>query len=377
MAEKQEEPMHISRRKLITTAAATAALYLADAPMQLFGRRSAHAAKGGRLKIGVIAPSHCALSLVHASLSGKFKKNGIDAEIAYLPDVQNIAKGLISGELAAGQIMSPVFYAINTGSGPFKGSETPLVTAQVGGTNGGVLVVGKDSSIKLPKDLSGKSIGVHSPLMVHSLLINALLKRNNIDPVKDVNTKVINMSDLVQALKDGKIEAFINPEPLGTVAITKGVGRELMVTKNLWPKHPCCVIAVRKDFYRGDPDTVEALYTSSLESGLTLNRVDTRDEALALVNKDSKPYSQIPLKTLQLAFLPGRSDFDPFPYKSFGKAVMIMMRDYKILAKTVDIDKVASDTVLSDLSRKVLGRLGGDPPRENNRQERIVGEIVV
>lgn len=372
----KNEKKGISRREFIKfTGLAAAATCLTNSPMSLFGGGNVFASQ--KIRIGVIAPSHCALPAIHAFITGNYKKNGINAEIVYRSDSQDVAKGIFNDELDAGQLVSPAFYAINAGSGPFKGMATSLITAQLGGTNGGVVVVGKGSSINVPKDLAGKKIGVHSPLMVHSLLINTLLKRNNLNPVKDVTTKVINMNDLIASLKEGEIDAFINPEPLGTIAITKEAGRELMLTKNLWFRHPCCLIAVRKDLYRKDPDMVKALYSSSMESGLLLNKVETRKEAIARIQKDSKPYSQIPLKTLHEAFLPGRSDFDPFPYQSSGKAVMMMMQDFNLLPKSVDIDRMVADTVMSDLSRQLLIGLGDTPPKENNRKEKIVGEIVI
>lgn len=372
----KNEKKGISRRDFIKfSGLAAAATCLTNSPASLFGGGTAFASR--KMKIGVIAPSHCALPAIHAFITGKYRKNGVDAEIVYLPDTLDIAKGIIREELDAGQLISPVFFAINAGNGPFKGTATSLITAQVGGTNGGVLVRGNDTSIRLPKDLAGKKIGVHSPLMVHSLLINTLLKRNKIDPAKDVSNKVVHMNDLIGSLKKGEIDAFINPEPLGTVAISKEAGVEMMLTKNLWFRHPCCLIAVRKDLYKNEPEMIKALYASSLESGLLLNRVETRKEALAIIQKDSKPYSQIPLKTLHEAFLPGRSDFDPFPYQSSGKAVMMMMQDFNLLPKSVDIDKMAADTLLSDLSRQLLTKLGDTPPKDNNRQEKIVGEIVV
>ncbi len=330
----------------------------------------------GRVRIGVIAPSHCALSLVHASLTARYKKNGIDAEIVYMPDALDIAKGLAKGDIQVGQLMSPIFYAMNAGSGPFKNASTALVTAQVGGTNGGVLVVDKVSEIKTPKDLAGQKIAVHSQLMIHSLLINMLLKKNGIDPVKDVTSKTIHMGGIIPAMRKDEINVFINPEPLGTSAISQGVGRELMLTKSLWFRHPCCLISVKKDFFKKEPDAVKAIYLSSMESGLQLNSPDSRTEAIERIQKDAKPFNQMSKEVLTKAFTPGRSDFDPFPFQSSGKAVIAMMKEFKLMPPAVDADKMVSETVLSDLARELLKKLGDTPPASNSRQEKIVGDVM-
>jgi len=340
------------------------------------GVSKAFASGVGKIKIGVIAPSHCALPVLDAYHGEIYKRNGMDVEIVYKPDISDIAAGLMGGELQAGQLISPVFFAMNAGSGPFKGKATPLVTAQVAGTNGGVLLVAKNSTIKSPKDLKGKKIGVHSPLMVHNLLFNTLLTRHKMNPASDLTIKKINMKELIPALKSGEIDAFINPEPLGTFAKGKGVARELMITKKLWFKHPCCIVSVRRDFYEKDPDMVQALYKSSIESGLMLNNVKTRNAHIDKIHKDSKLYSQFPAEAMKKAFMPGRSDFDPFPYQSSGKAILTMMKEFKMMPASANTDEMVSRAFLSDVSRKLIVSAGGKAPDKNTRIEKIVGKVV-
>jgi nitrate/nitrite transport system substrate-binding protein len=313
--------------------------------------------------------------MVHAQLAGHFKKNGISAEIVFLPDTKDVAQGLMSGELTAGQLIGPVFLAINAGAGPYAGKAVPLVTAQVGGTNGGVIVVRKDSSIKMPDDLKGKKIGVHNPLMVHHLLLKALLKKYNIDPGKDIQLKNINMSDLIPAMNKGEIDCFINPEPLGTFAVVNGAGTDLMVTRKMWMNHPCCVISMRKDFFEGNQQLAKSLYLSTLQSGLVLNNTATRQAAVQQIHKESAAYAKFPFSDLEKAFSMVRSDFDPFPYQSSGKALLNLMMEQNLMPKTVDAGKMVAQTFLSDFSRELLVSLGDQAPRNNNREERIMGQV--
>jgi len=366
----------ISRRTFIKQASRISGAACMMSALPIPTVRKAFASAAGKIKIGVIAPSHCALPVLDAYHNDIYKKNGIDAEIVYKPDMPDIAAGLMGGELQVGQLISPVFFAMNAGSGPFKGKATPLVTAQVAGTNGGVLVVANYSTIKSPKDLKGKKIGVHSPLMVHNLLINTLLIRHKINPATDITIKIISMKNLIPALKSGEIDAFINPEPLGTFAKSNGVARELMITKKLWFKHPCCIVSVRRDLYEKDPDLVQAVYKSSIESGLMLNNVKTRNAHIEKIHKDSKLYSQFPAGAMKKAFMPGRSDFDPFPYQSSGKAVLTMIKEFKMMPASAKADEMVSQAFLSDVSRKLIASAGGKPPAKNTRIEKIVGKVV-
>lgn len=364
----------ITRREFVKTASTAAAAGVLLGEMTGFTRFVRASTK---VSIGVIAPSHCALTMVYAGMNDAFKKNGINAEIVYLPDMPDIAKGLLSGDLQVGQLISPVFFAMHAGAGPFKDKATPMVCAQTAGTNGGVLIKAKDSPIKRVADLKGKNIGVHSPLMVHSLLFNTLLVRYKLNPREDLNIKVIAMNDLIPALKKGEIDAFINPEPLATFSVLQGAGAEMMSTKNLWFQHPCCLVSMRKDFFDSDRELAKAIYASTMESGLYLNDAKTRFDALARVHRDSAIYNKVSLDGLKKAFVPGRSDFQPFIYQSSGRAVLSMMRDAGILPAAVDFDDMVSQTLLSDLSREIMLSVGGNPPAENSRPEKIVGEVFV
>ena len=360
----------LSRREFIKQTAALAAGALCGGA--LF-QNTAFAIPAKTVNIGVLAPSHCALSMIHAKLAGNYKKNGVNAEIVFLPDMKDVAQGLISGDLAAGQLIVTAFLALNAGTGPFAGQAVPLVTAQIAGTNGGVLVVGKDSPIKMPSDLAGKRIGVHSPMMVHHILVKTLLKKYKIDPAKDIQIKIINMGDLISSLKKGDIDCFINPEPLGTFAAANGVGRDLIVTRKMWFKHPCCALSMRRDFFENNMSLAKSLYLSTIESGLTLNKPESRQGAVERIHNESPAYSKIPLADLNKAFYPGRSDFDPFPYQSSGRALLTLMMENNLMPKGVDTEKMISQTFLSDFSRSLLTSLGDKPPTSNDREEAVMG----
>ncbi|KPJ78265.1 MAG: hypothetical protein AMJ54_04695 [Deltaproteobacteria bacterium SG8_13] len=367
---------HITRRDFIRTAsAAFGTACLTGFAGMATGVRSAMALSPEEVRIGVVAPSHCALPMVHAFHTGLLEKAGIRAQIRYM-DMHYVAKGLLDGEIDVGQLISPVFFAVNSGVGPFTGNAKALVTAQIAGTNGGVLVVGNQTGIDEPKHLAGKTIGVHSPFMVHSLLVNRMFQQHGIDPSSDITIKLVHMKYLIPALMRKEIDAFINPEPLGTFAIKKQAGRELMITKDLWPSHPCCIVAMRKDYFEENPDRAHALYGATVKSSIMLNDPAGREEALARVHRDARPYSQVPLAAIKKAFRPGRTDFDPFVYQSSGKAVLSMMQGYGLIHRTADIDTLVSDTFMSGMSRQLMVSAGAEAPEGDERMEEIVGRAV-
>jgi NitT/TauT family transport system substrate-binding protein len=88
------------------------------------------------------------------------------------------------------------------------------------------LVVGKDSDIKTPADLKGKTIA-YVPGTMHHILLLEVLQRAGLDPNKDVTLKRIDFFDMGQALAQGSIDAFCSGEPYPSIAVAKGYGRIL------------------------------------------------------------------------------------------------------------------------------------------------------
>jgi NitT/TauT family transport system substrate-binding protein len=116
---------------------------------------------------------------------------------------------------------------------------TTVVTAIAAASNGepvvivsglcnkcSALVVRNDSNIKRETDLKGKKIAYVPGSMHHALLLE-VLKRNGLDPQKDVELKRIDFFDMGQALSQGTVDAFCSGEPYPSIAIAEGYGRIL------------------------------------------------------------------------------------------------------------------------------------------------------
>lgn len=59
-----------------------------------------------------------------------------------------------------------------------------------------------------------------------------------------VNVAVMTPPDMLKQIASGDIDGFIAWEPFPTTAIKAGDGRVLLLSKDIWPGHPCCVLAV-------------------------------------------------------------------------------------------------------------------------------------
>jgi len=71
-----EKRSRLSRRNFLKISSGTAAAtyVMANTPFPGFKKKLAYAFGNSNLKIGVVAPSHCALPLIHAQISDNYKK---------------------------------------------------------------------------------------------------------------------------------------------------------------------------------------------------------------------------------------------------------------------------------------------------------------
>ncbi len=122
-----------SRRHFLSLMVATAAAAGMD--------RGVAAAVSRPVRLGILAPSHCALPVVLAVARGLFGRQGIDAEVRYIPEMGEIAAALAANELDFGQLAVPLAVGMNQGAAGAP-AQMPLTIVQVLGINGGALSVG-------------------------------------------------------------------------------------------------------------------------------------------------------------------------------------------------------------------------------------------
>jgi len=137
---------------------------------------------------------------------------------------------------------------------------------------GSILIKNKAANIQQIGDLKGKMIAIPYQLSVHHMLLHKLLMENGLEPGagKDVGLEVMAPSQMPQAIQyddEGEVGGFIVAEPFGSQAIIEGYGEEFYLSKDLWPKHPCCVVVVKAELIDKHPDAVQELTNSLVNSG--------------------------------------------------------------------------------------------------------------
>ncbi len=310
------------------------------------------------INIGTFGPSHCATPFVYTKLQGFFKDENLNVNLINYPTMPQIAKDLMSGRLDFGQLI------------------VPLVFAQIAGTNGAALMVRKRSGITGPEDFKGKTMANHSKLSVHYLINMMFLETYGLNYQRDVNFKVINLNKIVDTMKNGEIDTFVMPEPKDAVTEAKGIGDIYLLSKHIWPNHPCCSVVTRREFFDKNKSLVTDVTRMITKSGLLVNRPESREDTIDILQSTSEyNYDKVPHAALKKAFTPGRSDFFPFPYQSTAMLLADIMKKYNLIPSDTDGRQLAREVFQSDLSRKLMAELGTDPPESDFRIEKILGKL--
>ncbi len=90
--------------------------------------------------------------------------------------------------------------------------------------------------------------------------------------------KVVTMSprDMVEQLKLGEIDAFVAWEPFVSEAVEKGYGKIIATSKDIWPNHPCCVVATVSD----DEELMTALVWAHVKATRFINDERNREKVI-------------------------------------------------------------------------------------------------
>ncbi|MFQ6123916.1 MAG: ABC transporter substrate-binding protein [Candidatus Heimdallarchaeota archaeon] len=176
------------------------------------------------------------------------------------------------------------------------------ITAVTGvNQEGSAIIVRTDPNIQSIADLAGKKFAIPGIGTVqHFLALMALeqhgLSRKDLSDGNFIETSVINMEPALQkGSLSGGIDAFIAWEPFDAKAVGNGVGRYLIRSREIWPHHPCCVIAVRTQFLEAHPEVVQKVVT--IHAKATNWILEHPGEAASIFRK----FADLPQEVVELA----------------------------------------------------------------------------
>jgi NitT/TauT family transport system substrate-binding protein len=218
--------------------------------LTVFAWAPAPATAGEPAKVRVIFPSQSRATATVSPYTiakklGYFAEEGLDVD--YVPSDGSVQAAQITGAGTAE-------YGIATAEG--------VVAAAGRGTDMGVifvymvyhepifgLAVKKDSPVRSPRDLKGKTIGVASMGSAGLTAAKAMLHEEGVDPEKDANYVAVGIGAVAgKALEDGRVDALALWDEQYAILQTLGLNfRELPFTEN-YRKLSGAGVLVRRDY---------------------------------------------------------------------------------------------------------------------------------
>jgi NitT/TauT family transport system substrate-binding protein len=212
------------------------------------------------IRIGYLQSDIHQLACHVALEKGMYQKHGVEVEVA---GVFKAGPEEMSAFAADALDMGYVGEAPATTAVANKAAKV-TVLAQVN-TEGSAIVVGKDSPIKDIRELANRRVAIPGYSTVQDFLLKKALTASGMDP-KTVNIIVLKPPEMIGALQNRQIDAFIAWEPHPAKAQTMGVGRVLLTSHDIWKDHPCCVLVASDRFLSDRPQDAAAMVRAHVEA---------------------------------------------------------------------------------------------------------------
>ena len=191
---------------------------------------------------------------------GFYRREGLTVEVSGIfkagPEMMS---GFSAGSIDVGYVgLAPAVVAVANKTAALQ------VLAQVN-KNGSALVIKKGAPFKQIAELQDRIVAIPGHATIQDFLLRKAFFNSGISG-NDTTVITIKPPEMISVLDAGQIDAFIAWEPYPSLAITRGKGRVLTYSKDIWPDHPCCVLVVDSTFFKNNPEKAEALHKAHLTS---------------------------------------------------------------------------------------------------------------
>ncbi len=270
---------------------------------------SGWAAERVQLKVGYLPIlDHLPLLVSHAQDEAHFQHVTIQPKL--FKSWREMVGALDAGVINAAFILSPLAMDLfNQG----KDIRTILLAHR----DGSAITVKQGSEINSAADLRGKAIGIPARNATHTALLDAYLKTAGLS-LKDVTTKVIAPPHMPLAMEQNRIDAFIVAEPFGAKAQHDGLGKILVLTKQILDNHVECIVIVKNEALQQHPEAIQEWVNSLIRAGQFIDRDKWEQGSQAVARLTANKYFPHNEETVKLGLQNPKdrisfSDLNPDP----------------------------------------------------------------
>ena len=213
--------------------------------------------------------------------SDKLEARHFELETVCMQSWNQVQAALEQGEVDLALVLAPIAMDLYSYGVPIK-----LVL--LAHKNGSIFVRKHSADLKEPGTEFFKDSVFYIPhrLSVHNMLSHRFLSKLGLHPgvpgesAIDVRFEVAPPIKMPEFLRENsQASGFMVAEPLGTKAIAAGIADLQFLSKEVWPEHPCCVVAARQEVITEHPKAMQDFCNLMVESGKYItNRPDQAAE---------------------------------------------------------------------------------------------------
>jgi NitT/TauT family transport system substrate-binding protein len=173
-----------------------------------------------------------------------------------------------------------------------------------------------------------------------------------------VNVVKLSPPDMLEQIKLGKIDAFVAWEPFPSKAVKEG-SRIFMKSSDIWPNHPCCVVAYRSG--QLNDDVLEALVWAHVKATRFINDAKNKEKIVDYASD----FTGLDRETVEIALQ--NIKYVEYPDEKEFRHYYEFLKESGILKKSVtDIgygseDDFFNDFLRKDIYSKVIRKLEENP----------------
>jgi ABC-type nitrate/sulfonate/bicarbonate transport system substrate-binding protein len=203
-----------------------------------------------------------------------------------------------------------------------------------------------DSPIKTVADLKGKTVGISIIGGGTQGPFNLMLKKNGIDPEKDLKLVEVSFPLSEEAIRSGRVDSSNMNQPFAARAEAKGGIRKLFSLDQVLPNIVHIVEACRKDFVDKNPELAKA-YVRDITKALKM-ALANRPETMKVVSEITK----VPVEVLD-TYLLKPNDFarEPGAAPNFAgiQAMLDVYTDTGMINKKLDANRFKHPTIVAPI----------------------------
>ena len=266
------------------------------------------------LRVGFVPLNDCA-PLAMADKLNLFEKHGIEVELCREVGWATVRDKIIYGELDAAHAPAGMVVAATAGLGSIR---VDCLTGLVINLHGNAITLsealwkrgvrdGKGLKQEIAERGGRKLVfGAVFPFSSHSFLLRAWLRKNDIDPDRDVRIVIVPPPQMFPNLKAGNLDGYCVGEPWNSLAVMAQAGFAVATSSELANQHPEKVLMVRRDFAEAHEPEHMAMIAALAEACRFCDEPENRERIIELLAEPR--YLNAPIQALRMS-MKGTFDF--------------------------------------------------------------------